>query len=580
MTTNFNEYIQQSKNNSKNIHNWRFSATRFEEADERWQKFYRECRGIEPQNNDNGRFWFPMTHDAFRPRKCYDDLYSKVWTWTMEGDRQILITGQPGTGKRVAMWYLIYRVIRETDLQPIVYVARQTTYVFYNGKVFFGPTNACASDALPSPKAEPATLLAFLNLDTTSASFLSVGNASTRLIQASSPNPKNHPWTKKDLLHIQLVLPLWTKSELVESFEMGSSYTRFVDTLHESFDEHGNAKEGVDPDFASRFKSALEQARLQADTHLGPLDRTLKLSVLIGAAMAKFGSVARDVFAALLDPLSVDAEVDTAVDKLTLDDLLTASIDVLSLPGISHRIILASAEGEQIDKVMVDPKLRITIKSPNIANRAMGRLQAFEDKEIVQTCVRLLFGSCGRPLAGWVFKDVAPRFLKTSQNDIPLVPMVPTDSKTTSNPTFTTPKDLKVGNTVLPSKLKVEKISFKSSNWKNVPRDIYLFSDVCNTPLMDSILIQTKGRTFILWVLQLAVAEGCHYGSKEGYPLIDEIKQSLLSKPNHTVQTRYVLIKPTYSDYSFGAKAPAFWKMPEGWIQRKGVVFCAYLRLQ
>ncbi|KAG7086725.1 hypothetical protein E1B28_002659 [Marasmius oreades] len=539
-----------------------------------------------------------MTHDAFRPRKCYDDLYSKVWTWTMEEDHQILITGQPGTGKRVAMWYLIYRVIRETDLQPIVYVDRQTTYVFYNGKVFFGPTNACASDALPSPKAEPATLLVFLNLDTTSASFLSVGNASTRLIQASSPNPKNHPWTKKDLLHVQLVLPLWTKSELVEkyqtyshpitsvlldvySFEMGSSCTRFVDTLHESFDEHGNAKEGVDPDFASRFKSALEQA-LQADTHLGPLDCTLKLSqaVLISAAMAKFGSVARDVFAALLDPLSVDAEVDTAVDKLTLDDLLTASIDVLSLPGISHRIILASAKGEQTDKVMVDPKLRITIKSPDIANRAMGRLQAFEDKEIVQTCVRLLFGSCGRLLAGWVFKDVAPRLLKTSQKDIPLVPMVPTDSKTTSNPTFATPKDLKAGNTVLPSKLKVEKMSFKSSNWKNVPRDIYLFSDVCNTPLMDGILIQTKGRTFILWVLQLPVAEGCHYGSKEGYPLIDEIKQSLLSKPNHTVQTRYVLIKPTSSDYSFGAKASAFWKMPEGWIKRKGVVFCAYLRLQ
>ncbi|KAG7090867.1 hypothetical protein E1B28_009948 [Marasmius oreades] len=104
MKLRMNEPIQQ-KINSLDIHNWTFNTTGFEKAHEDWQKFYRVCRSTELQTNQ--KFTFPIVQGTFRVRACYDDLYSKVWTLAMDEDLQILITGQAGTGKTVALWYLI-----------------------------------------------------------------------------------------------------------------------------------------------------------------------------------------------------------------------------------------------------------------------------------------------------------------------------------------------------------------------------------------------------------------------------------------------------------------------------------------
>ncbi|KAG7090866.1 hypothetical protein E1B28_009947 [Marasmius oreades] len=232
------------------------------------------------------------------------------------------------------------------------------------------------------------------------------------------PNPANHLWTKQDDLHIQIVLPLWTKDELVKCFEVTPRNTKFLNTLHESFDEHGNAKAGVDQNIASRFKSALEQARLQADTHPGPLDRTSKLSVLIDVAMAKFGPLVRDVFTAVVDPSCVEAKLEDALMSLNLDHLATAVTSTANpfLPGTSHWIIPVAADGEQIHKVAVNPELRITIRSTDVANRAMRRLRQhqLETERIIHSCVKLFSLQCAWWLAGWLFKGVAPRFLVTS----------------------------------------------------------------------------------------------------------------------------------------------------------------------
>ncbi|KAG7086796.1 hypothetical protein E1B28_002724 [Marasmius oreades] len=576
MTMNDNEPNQQ-KINSRNIHDWTFNTTGFEKAAEDWQKFYRVCRSTELQTNHEN-FTFPTVRDVFLARACYDDLYLKVWALTMEEDSQILITGQAGTGKTVAMWYLICRAIRDIA-QPIVYVDKQITYVFFDGVVYYGSTNICASEALPKSKTESATLLVFLNLDGTDLSP-SVGNRWTKIIQASS-NPANHRWTEKDLLHAQIVLPLWTKDELVKCFEVTPRNTKFLNTLDESFDEHGNAKTGVDPNLASRFKSALEQARLQANTHPGLLDHTRKLSVLIEAAITKLGPVVRDVFTAVVNPSHVDALLQRAIQELQLGDLITAvSSEGLSLPGASHRIILVAADGEEVDKVAIDPEWNINIKSPDIGFLLMRRLRQLEDTGVIRSCISLLALPRGRSLAGWLFEDAAQRILKTLEKDIPLVPMqMDTNLGNNSNPIFTTPENLDAADPVvkLPSKRSVIQIPFKPTSWKNIKPDVYLFSDACNTPLMDAILVEFKHRTSILWVLQLTVGDGRHYGSNEGYPLIDQIKTAISTKrPRDTFNIRYVLVKPVEPA---GEKMPGSWKLPTGWSKRKGKVFCAYLPL-
>ncbi|KAG7085900.1 hypothetical protein E1B28_003434 [Marasmius oreades] len=138
----------------------------------------------------------------------------------MEMGRHVTINGQRGIGKTVSLWYLMRAALRHTQTQPIVYVAGESTHIFFNNKVYIANTTMDLPN-FPYRKNSSiyVRLLVFLDCEAPQELPVYLYKEHRIVIQACSPSPiRQYPsWiTQVNYRIVRITLPRWTRKELIE----------------------------------------------------------------------------------------------------------------------------------------------------------------------------------------------------------------------------------------------------------------------------------------------------------------------------------------------------------------------------
>ncbi|KAG7088248.1 hypothetical protein E1B28_012270 [Marasmius oreades] len=81
-------------------------------------------------------FSIPGVEDGdFFIRECYEDLFQFLCR-SFSNDKSVLITGQRGIGKTVALFYVFLRFLSERPRQDIAFVDREKVYLFVDQEVY------------------------------------------------------------------------------------------------------------------------------------------------------------------------------------------------------------------------------------------------------------------------------------------------------------------------------------------------------------------------------------------------------------------------------------------------------------
>ncbi|KAK1221358.1 hypothetical protein PQX77_015827 [Marasmius sp. AFHP31] len=217
---------------SKDAANWNLDRSYWEKADQRYQDLYKPENGVDSTTLE---FEFPsgVQTKLYFVRKCFDALYKLVHERAYYGKTSLII-GQSGTGKRVALHYLVLRTLTESPKRPIFFITTMTVYLFWQGEVLQRPIYDFRDGAVPRSHLQDLRLLVFTDLESSksTANIPSMFRESPCvIIQASAPNPANYRWTK--YRHpVEIGLPSWTWEE----FKLGLRYElpmRFKDLLHD-----------------------------------------------------------------------------------------------------------------------------------------------------------------------------------------------------------------------------------------------------------------------------------------------------------------------------------------------------------
>ena len=118
-------------------------------------------------------------------------------------------------GKTVAMFYLILRFLAERPTQPLAFVNNEKVYLFYRQNVYECPTTCIPN--LPRTRDDRyASLIVFVNQDTTSFDLSNDLLRGSVIVQATSSPRENLRWTRQRM-PVLVTIPLFNHQELVQA---------------------------------------------------------------------------------------------------------------------------------------------------------------------------------------------------------------------------------------------------------------------------------------------------------------------------------------------------------------------------
>ena len=369
--------------------------------------------------------------------------------------------------------------------------------------------------------------------------------------------------------------------ELIRSLKLHSRYPSLLDALEPALD-NPPAPEVL------RANSALEQALEVARTCTlsgGPRARaTSVLEESLRRSILNYGEAARDAFNGVLRKDRVDQDINLSLDGLTIDALIDAIEHMLKHDAASYQMTgphkLMSLVVHHASSLDSDDHFVPKFKSEPIGQRVLKKHAHLEHKEAVRLFNVFRSSPQSGITAGWIFEGLVHGVLccKLPSNALrgPLVAMRAKKSGTAPAPAprFVTVQDFDSGAQHLPIRPRSHTVvDFSQATFAPPPHrnieDLFYVPNAFNNPLFDSFFVElrTGPLTAVVWIFQVTTAKD-HEGSPQGYPLIDAIKA--VAPAHAQVELNYVLVCPE-------PKRQVSWKMPEGWLSRRGNVFCQFV---
>ncbi|KAK1230015.1 hypothetical protein PQX77_006898 [Marasmius sp. AFHP31] len=621
---------------------WKFSTNDWTLDTDQWQTFYRKCR--HGKFVEANRFSYPQDMDlpdqpeSYFVRDCYRGLLAETKVKSGHlANAPILILGQPGIGKKVALLYLIGSTLSEEPNEPLVFINRTSARIFIGDKVWNCPTPTCEPGL---PRKENHRCKVFVIWDVLQEySFPNAFFSNYfKVVQASSPNRENYGWASHKAPKV-VGLPHLTKDELEQSFTLYPNFGVFMEDLQSALRDvtlpchstvlrarsviqqwcedaknmaiEGNSKapavvsgegeEKGDDVVVDEIRYLLgTEAERDVENILRELAKnpdpanvpqSLRNRILVTHAMRAVGLSAREVNTFIYH--SVESGEDRAKEAvgsvITVDGLRELVRQFRSdkhLDKASHKLITVtplSRPPSRYDlsekcRIFPDPLWAFSLSSPDVEQAFMDRIST----ELYDKRVELFHLFRDDPYqaisADRLFEAFAPRLFEDHKASISLYTMSQKQCTADDHPTFITSSPPTRANRPFPVPVHHHtKLSFRPGTLHNVKKELdrFIFSKVTTTPLFDGVLLSRRGEKFELWVLQITSSYNPHKGSSEGYALLQGIIDDIIENyPGSSVKLSYVLVKP---DMGHDEVEVGEWKMPKKWLEHKGDVFCAYL---
>ncbi|KAG7085370.1 hypothetical protein E1B28_002933 [Marasmius oreades] len=172
-------------------------------------------------------FRIPGVEDKeFFIRKCYEDLF-QLLSGSYYNLQSMLITGQQGIGKMVALFYVFLRFLSERPTQDIAFVDGKTVYLFIDQEVY--QWDITDVPYLPERLDDYSPLMVFVRMDNSSACLpvtLWEGNI---VMQATLFGRDNHLWARS--LPLITTVPFFNCDEFINAFTCSLSGRNFLKEL-------------------------------------------------------------------------------------------------------------------------------------------------------------------------------------------------------------------------------------------------------------------------------------------------------------------------------------------------------------
>ena len=391
---------------------------------------------------------------------------------------------------------------------------------------------------------------------------------------------------------------------------MSSNYACSL-KLHSEYPALRSAIESVrvdappDPDVLEADHGLQQAWEVIQASKASPIDAADVLEELLRRSMKRYGEAPRDVYEGIFDKGSVDGEIDTALKRLTLETLVLAMYSMASpgawsfqmtglhtLLSLDVRSTLPSSNDHFVPKFKSVPIAELVLKQ-------YAHLK-YEQAKLLFDIFR------GNPqssiTAGWIFEGLVHGVLCGQISPAsatlcgPLVAMP--EERGGTAPRFVTEQEFDLGTQRLPIRPRSYTVvdlgdaTFASAPHDSIENSFYV-PKAANNPLFDSFFVELKTDplTAVVWIFQVTTAKD-RKGSPQGYRQIDAIRAAAVARaqvyaPEHppaqeeqinvrqpdgdvNVELNYVLVCPE-------PKQRVSWNMPEGWLSRRGKVFCQFI---
>ncbi|KAF8346669.1 hypothetical protein F5887DRAFT_1281776 [Amanita rubescens] len=456
-----------------------------------WQQFADKWRNNEDLNREDpsditlDNLALPASgDDSLMIRNCYVEAEKFVWKIALSSPRTgVIITGQPGIGKTLFIWYLLVKLLKF-----------ETSY----------PTSSNANNYhLPSPGAGSFIWLLF-DLSPEETVPACVFHPQCFPVQGPSPNPSLYNWRKQRGPEYT-VFPLWTLDEL-DRAARGSHEFKAFSTYLSNVIRRENWK---DPEFLSTVTNPglVEFLQKICQEERPPESFNEAFDILLNGLVSRFGVIPRQVFRAMFDSFNKVVEVHDSALTMSFEELQKAADGLArddpfaDVKGPSHRVIsLDNIVSEMFSKRLWDES-QVTARS---------MIKHFLD--IPQT----------RGLADSIFKPFAHRCIANPGETGGTWALRPMSSSEDSN-SFVL-RDPESSETVpgFP-RIKRELLSFQPKDLGHLYDNAYYTPTIINHLLFDSFIIgfSTPPEAQHLWLLQMTST--LHKGLQKGYLVAQDI---------------------------------------------------------
>ncbi|KAF8968253.1 hypothetical protein BDZ97DRAFT_1799501 [Flammula alnicola] len=513
------------------------------------------AENAEPDNwdwNDRSRFqskWYgsmsspldnpgspSLSLEPLPPYSLPSILLRKSYTGT-------IITGQPGTGKTLLLYYLLVRLLH---LKQVVLFSLDGVrlHLFYHDKVHTVSTMALLAvqqeQQLPKPKSSRKVFIwSLFDIREQNEPERFLVHRPCLPVQAALLDPIRYETWYEEESPLLTGLPLWTRDELARGLPYQQQYQSLWDALCKVYSD-SSANQSYPlclfPDVHALLKEREEEGRLPSAKDA--------LDYLLEAAIDRFGYSARDVFGQSSSP--------------GRPPLTTRPFDTVSW--------------------------NVNFKSDWVARSVIRNLAVAEDNTTLRHQIRKLRHiPHAQSLVGQFLEPLAHRSIaKTCTGSFwPLINMA---SNNADPPQFVVARGAssRVPDVVQFAKVKREIVKFQSIADLSKENTYYMPAD-SNFPLFDAFTVDLdySRKSAVLWVLQMTMSR-LHEGSAMGYLKIRKIITSL---KNHlggaaAKKTTKWAAGQTSSEPHVEGDSRNQWHFPKGWnencskIDHRGRVYC------
>ncbi|KAL0563613.1 hypothetical protein V5O48_018452, partial [Marasmius crinis-equi] len=308
------------ESDSQDLNNWTFDSDGWKESN-KWQEFYEAC--LEDRFTAEAIFSIPAEEEEnYLIRDCYSPLSTQVRSLS-ELRLPVLITGQPGTGKTVALYYLLGHTLSQYKTQPSILVTPTYTYAFYDKVVWEIKTSECRLGRLPYPSEADVFCQVFIDWDVptghgTIPDLIHENAQVYTIVQASSPNPMNFTWRKR-LRPVVVALPHWRKGEIMKAFSISRDVEQYFCSLTSAPSKQDDQDASIESNPTTLLRKWWEEARR-------------RISEQAGVQEEASGSDDEDLSSREL----TDPDVELVMEREIQNDVKRIQAELASLPAMSQ----------------------------------------------------------------------------------------------------------------------------------------------------------------------------------------------------------------------------------------------------
>ncbi|KAK1236354.1 hypothetical protein PQX77_000387 [Marasmius sp. AFHP31] len=343
-------------------------------------------------------FKIPEVEDKeFVFRECFEDLYQLVLRGFSES-MPLVITGQRGIGKTVALFYVFFRFLSEMAGQNVLFVDGTTTYLFMDEEVYQCQT--VDIEYLPEHSQRKLPFICFVRMGNASIKLPYILWKHNVVVQATSPTKDDH-----------------SRDELIDAFTRSLSARNFLTELDRairetSLDDCQDSATGtlrhlggwqdsdairvalmnleiyaIEMEFGPTtegFEAADEPSSCAGDV-LVNMDEMARVAVLVDNVVEIFAPVPRDVFEGILRPTETNQKLESGLRDFSIGQIKDIRTKIAresrcDLSEEIHRVVLFTGLPNGVTEFV---QWRLGFESPVIRSRAVRQLVSTEGEKLV-----------------------------------------------------------------------------------------------------------------------------------------------------------------------------------------------------